>query len=94
MQAKPIVLVVIKLGEGSLQLLRSEANMDYSYNLLQEELYTKISLYDSLNMRSGTKVTHEVFESSDKRIKVIKRASRRACETIVIVEMIQKEKIV
>ena len=32
-QAKPTFLVVEKLGEGSLELLRSEANVDCSYNL-------------------------------------------------------------
>lgn len=74
MQAKPTVLVAEKLGEGGLELLRSEANVDCSYNLSQEELCTKISLCDALIVRSGTKVTREVFESSRGRLKVVGRA--------------------
>jgi len=73
-QAKPTVLVAEKLGEGGLELLRSEANVDCSYNLSQEELCTKISLCDALIVRSGTKVTREVFESSRGRLKVVGRA--------------------
>lgn len=73
-QAKPTVLVAEKLGEGGLELLRSEANVDCSYNLSQEELCTKISLCDALIVRSGTKVTRDVFESSRGRLKVVGRA--------------------
>lgn len=73
-QAKPTVLVTEKLGEGGLELLRSEANVDCSYNLSQEELCTKISLCDALIVRSATKVTREVFESSRGRLKVVGRA--------------------
>lgn len=48
--------------------------MDCSYNLSPEELCTKISLCDALIVRSGTKVSREVFESSGGRLKVVGRA--------------------
>ncbi|KAF5740645.1 hypothetical protein HS088_TW11G00722 [Tripterygium wilfordii] len=73
-EAKPTVLVAEKLGEAGIQLLRSFANVDCSYNLSPEELCSKISLCDALIVRSGTKVTREVFESSGGRLKVVGRA--------------------
>eukprot|EP01018_Ginkgo_biloba_P039936 Gb_21255 [translate_table: standard] len=72
--AKPTVLVAEKLGGAGLEVLRTFANVDCSYNLTQEELCTKISLCDALIVRSGTKVTREVFESSRGRLKVVGRA--------------------
>ncbi|KAJ4836598.1 D-3-phosphoglycerate dehydrogenase 3, chloroplastic [Turnera subulata] len=71
-----VVLQVIDsdLGQAGLDLLKDFANVDYSYNLSSEELYTKISLCDALIVRSGTKVTHEVFESSAGRLKVVGKA--------------------
>ncbi|GLT58884.1 hypothetical protein SLA2020_317440 [Shorea laevis] len=74
MDAKPTVLVAEKLGDAGLELLKSFANVDCSYNLSPEELCTKISLCDALIVRSGTKVTREVFESSAGRLKVVGRA--------------------
>ncbi|KAF3446609.1 hypothetical protein FNV43_RR11789 [Rhamnella rubrinervis] len=71
---KPTVLVAEKLGEPGLQLLKNFANVNCSYNLSPEELCTKISLCDALIVRSGTKVTREVFESSSGRLKVVGRA--------------------
>ncbi|XP_030466605.1 D-3-phosphoglycerate dehydrogenase 3, chloroplastic-like [Syzygium oleosum] len=71
---KPTVLVTEKLGDAGLDLLRSFANVDCSYNLSPEELCTKISLCDALIVRSGTRVTREVFESSGGRLKVVGRA--------------------
>ncbi|KAJ6807826.1 putative D-3-phosphoglycerate dehydrogenase 3, chloroplastic [Iris pallida] len=71
---KPTVLVAEKLGEAGLDLLKSFANVDCSYDLTQEELCTKISLCDALIVRSGTKVGREVFESSGGRLKVVGRA--------------------
>ncbi|XP_044511026.1 D-3-phosphoglycerate dehydrogenase 3, chloroplastic-like [Mangifera indica] len=71
---KPTVLVAEKLGEAGLQLLKNFANVDCSYNLSPEELCTKISLCDALIVRSGTKVSREVFESSGGRLKVVGRA--------------------
>ncbi|KAE9448469.1 hypothetical protein C3L33_19635, partial [Rhododendron williamsianum] len=72
--AKPTVLVAEKLGEAGISLLKEFANVDCSYNLTQEELCTKISLCDALIVRSGTKVTRDVFEASSGRLKVVGRA--------------------
>jgi D-3-phosphoglycerate dehydrogenase len=74
LDAKPTVLVAEKLGEAGLKLLKDFANVDCSYNLSPEELCTKISLCDALIVRSGTKVSREVFESSAGRLKVVGRA--------------------
>jgi len=71
---KPTVLVAEKLGEAGLKVLRTLANVDCSYDLTHEELCTKISLCDALIVRSGTKVTRQVFESSRGRLKVVGRA--------------------
>ncbi|KAJ9674322.1 hypothetical protein PVL29_023713 [Vitis rotundifolia] len=73
-EAKPTVLVAEKLGEAGLELLKGFANVDCSYNMSPEELCTKISLCDALIVRSGTKVTREVFESAGRRLKVVGRA--------------------
>nr|POE90453.1 d-3-phosphoglycerate dehydrogenase 3, chloroplastic [Quercus suber] len=48
--------------------------VDCSYNLSPEELCTKISLCDAIIVRSGMKVSREVFESSAGRLKVVGRA--------------------
>lgn len=72
--SKPTVLVAEKLDDAGLDLLKNFANVDCSYNLSPEELCTKISLCDALIVRSGTKVTREVFESSAGRLKVVGRA--------------------
>ncbi|XP_077225306.1 D-3-phosphoglycerate dehydrogenase [Tasmannia lanceolata] len=74
MDAKPTILVAEKLGEAGIELLKGFANVDCSYNLTQEELCAKISLCDALIVRSGTKVSREVFESSAGRLKVVGRA--------------------
>lgn len=74
MDAKPTVLVAEKLDPAGLDLLRDLANVDCSYNLSPEELCTKISLCDALIVRSGTKVTRDVFEASAGRLKVVGRA--------------------
>ncbi|KAL3528520.1 hypothetical protein ACH5RR_007842 [Cinchona calisaya] len=71
---KPTILVSEKLGEAGLDLLRSFGNVDCSYNLSPEELCSKISLCDALIVRSGTKVTRQVFEAAKGRLKVVGRA--------------------
>ncbi|CAI5478613.1 unnamed protein product [Closterium sp. Yama58-4] len=73
-EGKPTVLVAEKLGSAGLDLLKRIANVDCSYNLTPEELCAKISLCDALIVRSGTKVTREVFEASNGRLKVVGRA--------------------
>jgi D-3-phosphoglycerate dehydrogenase len=67
-------LVAEKLGEAGINLLKDFANVDCSYNLSPDELCTKISLCDAIIVRSGTKVSREVFESSGGRLKVVGRA--------------------
>lgn len=71
---KPTVLVAEKLGEAGVELLRGVANVDCSYKLSPEELCAKIPLCDALIVRSGTKVTREVFEAARGRLKVVGRA--------------------
>lgn len=72
--SKPTILITEKLGSAGLDFLRSHANVDCSYNLSTEEICAKISLCDALIVRSGTKVTREVFEASNGRLKVVGRA--------------------
>ena len=48
--------------------------MKCEYNLSLEELCAKISLCDALIVRSGTKVSREVFEAAKGRLKVVGRA--------------------
>lgn len=71
---KPRILVAEKLGEAGLNLLRSFAEVDCSYDLSPDQLCSKISQCDALIVRSGTKVTRDVFESSKGRLKVVGRA--------------------
>ncbi|KAG0561211.1 hypothetical protein KC19_9G045700 [Ceratodon purpureus] len=72
--AKPTVLVAEKLGAAGIELLEKVAVVDCSYNLSNEDLCAKISQCDALIVRSGTKVTREVFEASKGRLKVVGRA--------------------
>lgn len=71
---KPRILVSEKLGEAGLNLLRAFAEVDCSYDLSPDQLCSKISQCDALIVRSGTKVTRKVFESSKGRLKVVGRA--------------------
>ncbi|KAL6496892.1 D-3-phosphoglycerate dehydrogenase 2, chloroplastic [Orobanche gracilis] len=71
---KPTVLVSEKLGEAGLNLLRSFGNVECLYNLSSEELCARISEFDALIVRSGTKVTRQVFEAAKGRLKVVGRA--------------------
>ncbi|XP_068647593.1 D-3-phosphoglycerate dehydrogenase 1, chloroplastic-like [Aristolochia californica] len=72
--SKPTILVAEKLSDAGLEVLKGFANVDCSYNLSPEELRSKISLVDALIVRSGTKVTREVFEATKGRLKVVGRA--------------------
>ncbi|KAG0561202.1 hypothetical protein KC19_9G044800 [Ceratodon purpureus] len=72
--SKPTVLVAEKLGAAGIELLEKVAIVDCSYNLSNEDLCAKISQCDALIVRSGTKVTKEVFEASKGRLKVVGRA--------------------
>ncbi|OAY69703.1 D-3-phosphoglycerate dehydrogenase 2, chloroplastic [Ananas comosus] len=71
---RPRVLVAEKLGEAGLELLRGFAEVDCGYNLPPEDLRARIARCDALIVRSGTKVTREVFEAAAGRLKVVGRA--------------------
>ncbi|KAL2243130.1 D-3-phosphoglycerate dehydrogenase 2, chloroplastic [Sesamum indicum] len=71
---KPTILVSEKLGEAGLHLLRGFGNVECLYNLSQEDLCSKIAECDALIVRSGTKVTRQVFEAAQGRLKVVGRA--------------------
>ncbi|KAI7733283.1 hypothetical protein M8C21_033701 [Ambrosia artemisiifolia] len=71
---KPTILVSEKLGDAGLDLLRSFADVDCSYNLSPEELCSKISSCDALIVRSGTKVNRQLFQAANGRLKVVGRA--------------------
>lgn len=71
---KPTILVSEKLGEAGLQVLRGFGHVDCAYDLSPEELCAKISSCDALIVRSGTKVSRQVFEASKGRLKVVGRA--------------------
>lgn len=71
---KPTILVSEKLGEAGLDLLRTFGNVECIYNLSPEDLCAKISSCDALIVRSGTKVTRQVFEAAKGRLKVVGRA--------------------
>jgi D-3-phosphoglycerate dehydrogenase len=73
-ETKPTILVSEKLGEAGLELLRNFGDVDCSYDLSQEDLCKKIASCDALIVRSGTKVTRQVFEAAKGKLKVVGRA--------------------
>ncbi|KAJ6433138.1 hypothetical protein OIU84_020207 [Salix udensis] len=73
-KTKPTILVSEKLGEAGLELLRNFGDVDCSYDLSQEDLCKKIASCDALIVRSGTKVTRQVFEAAKGKLKVVGRA--------------------
>ncbi|GLT59363.1 hypothetical protein SLA2020_321840 [Shorea laevis] len=73
-ETKPTILVSEKLGDAGLSLLRTFGNVDCSYDLSPDQLCDKISSCDALIVRSGTKVTRQVFEAGKGRLKVVGRA--------------------
>ena len=73
----PSVSLCLSVCRGSLPgiaFLSQYANVDCSYDLSPEALCAKISLCDALIVRSGTKVTREVFEAAKGRLRVVGRA--------------------
>ncbi|KAM2268137.1 hypothetical protein FF2_045519 [Malus domestica] len=70
----PTILVSEKLGEAGLNVLGGFGNLECAYDLSHEELCAKISTCDALIVRSGTKVTRQVFEAAKGRLKVVGRA--------------------
>ncbi|RAL43813.1 unnamed protein product [Cuscuta campestris] len=73
-EVKPRVLVSEKLGDAGIELLRTFGEVECLYNLSPEELCAKIRQFDALIVRSGTKVTRQVFEAARGRLKVVGRA--------------------
>ncbi|XP_028776878.1 D-3-phosphoglycerate dehydrogenase 2, chloroplastic [Neltuma alba] len=71
---KPTILISEKLGEAGLQVLREFGHVECAYDLSPEELCSKIASCDALIVRSGTKVTRQVFEAGKGRLKVVGRA--------------------
>ncbi|KAJ7952024.1 D-3-phosphoglycerate dehydrogenase [Quillaja saponaria] len=55
----PTILVSEKLGGAGLEVLRSFGKVECLYDLSPEELCSKISSFDALIVRSGTKVTRQ-----------------------------------
>lgn len=73
-ELKPTILVSEKLGDAGLKVLRGFGNVECCYDLSQEQLCEKISECDALIVRSGTKVTRQVFEAAKGKLKVVGRA--------------------
>ncbi|KQJ98499.1 hypothetical protein BRADI_3g37240v3 [Brachypodium distachyon] len=73
-RAKPAVLVAEKLGEAGLEVLRQFADVECAYGMSPAELLAKVSQFDALIVRSGTKVTREVLEAGRGRLRVVGRA--------------------
>ncbi|KAL5756739.1 hypothetical protein ACOSP7_021173 [Xanthoceras sorbifolium] len=73
-ESKPTILVSEKLGSAGIELLKGFGDVDCSYDLSPEQLCERISKCDALIVRSGTKVTREVFEAAKGRLKVVGRA--------------------
>lgn len=67
-------MVSEKLGEKGLEVLREFGHVECLYDLSPDQLCSKISSCDALIVRSGTKVTRQVFEASNGRLKVVGRA--------------------
>ncbi|KAI8524752.1 hypothetical protein RHMOL_Rhmol13G0173500 [Rhododendron molle] len=57
--------------KAGIELLKTFANVDCYYDMTTEDLCAEIFLCDALIVRSCTKVTRQVFESSASRLKVV-----------------------
>ena len=67
------VLVTDNISEEGINKLREFADVDIELELSKEEIVARISGYDALVIRSGTKVTKEIIDAGD-RLTVIGRA--------------------
>ncbi|RLN05431.1 D-3-phosphoglycerate dehydrogenase 3, chloroplastic-like [Panicum miliaceum] len=74
LRPKPAVLVAEKLSEAGLAVLREFADVECAYGMAPAELLAKVSEFDALIVRSGTKVTREVLEAGRGRLRVVGRA--------------------
>lgn len=69
----PKILVSDQIAEEGLEILRQEMEVDYFPGLPKEEILNRISEYDALMVRSGTKVTRDIIEAGT-NLKIIGRA--------------------
>ncbi|HRY86022.1 MAG TPA: phosphoglycerate dehydrogenase, partial [Candidatus Omnitrophota bacterium] len=69
------VLVSDSLGQGGMEILRKEKNIevDEKVGLKPEELKKIIGEYDAILVRSATKLTADIIEAG-KKLRVIGRA--------------------
>ncbi|CAO2202039.1 unnamed protein product [Urochloa humidicola] len=74
LRPKPAVLVAEKLSEAGLAVLREFADVECAYGMSPAELLAKVSEFDALIVRSGTKVTREVLEAGRGKLRVVGRA--------------------
>jgi D-3-phosphoglycerate dehydrogenase len=74
LRPKPAVLVAEKLSEAGLAVLREFADVECAYGMSPAELLARVSQFDALIVRSGTKVTREVLEAGRGRLRVVGRA--------------------
>lgn len=74
LRPKPAVLVAEKLSEAGLAVLRQFADVECAYGMSPAELLAKAAQFDALIVRSGTKVTREVLEAGQGRLRVVGRA--------------------
>ena len=68
------VLVTDKLNEAGLSILKQGAEVDYKPGISAEELKSIIKNYDALLVRSQTKVTKEIIQACNHKMRIIGRA--------------------
>lgn len=68
------ILVAEKLGAPGIDMLKTAGEVDCSYGLSKEDLLEKIKGVDAIVIRSATRVTREVFEAANGRLRVVGRA--------------------
>jgi D-3-phosphoglycerate dehydrogenase / 2-oxoglutarate reductase len=70
---RPKVLVKEKVGDSGVELLREHFDVDLGIDWSQEELAERISAYEGILIRSGTKMDAALIEKGE-RLRVIGRA--------------------
>lgn len=71
---KPVVLIAEKLGQAGLDMINEVGEAATAYDMTPQQLCEKVKEADALVVRSATKVTREVIEASQGRLKVVGRA--------------------
>lgn len=72
-QRRPRVLISDPIADNGVELLRQHFQVDEKFNLSQEELQERISNYDAIIVRSGTRVDSRIIEAGT-RLRVVARA--------------------